>query len=124
MTSIAQGCGTPTIVPFGDFSDPEGYIAGARRAAALGIEGKWAIHPSQIALANDVFSPPEKEVIRARRILEVLKEAEAQGKGAAALDGKMIDAASERMARNVLVVNEAIERAGQLGQREPRVAAH
>ncbi|TIP79536.1 MAG: CoA ester lyase, partial [Mesorhizobium sp.] len=85
----------------------------ARRAAALGIEGKWAIHPSQIALANDVFSPPEKEVTRARRILEVLKEAEAQGKGAAALDGKMIDAASERMARNVLAVNEAIERAGQ-----------
>jgi citrate lyase subunit beta/citryl-CoA lyase len=57
-------------------------------------------------------------VTRARRILEVLKEAEAQGKGAAALDGKMIDAASERMARNVLVVNEAIERA-----RQPHVAA-
>ena len=51
-----------------------------------------------------VFSPPEKEVTRARRIIEVLKEAEEQGKGAAALDGKMIDAASERMARNVLVI--------------------
>jgi citrate lyase subunit beta/citryl-CoA lyase len=96
--------------PFGDFSDPEGYLAAARRAAALGIEGKWAIHPSQIALANEVFSPPEKEVLRARRILEVLKEAEAQGKGAAALDGKMIDAASERMARNVLTMHDAIER--------------
>ena len=98
--------------PFGDFSDPEGYLAGARRAAALGIEGKWAIHPSQIALANEVFSPPEKEVDRARRIIEALKEAEDQGKGAAALDGKMIDAASERMARNVLAVAEAIEAAG------------
>ena len=112
VTCRAHGL-RPIDGPFGDFNDPEGYLAAARRAAVLGYEGKWAIHPSQIALANDVFSPPEKEVTRARRILEVLKEAEAQGKGAAALDGKMIDAASERMARNVLVVNEAIERAGQ-----------
>jgi len=99
--------------PFGDFSDPEAYLDAARRAAALGIEGKWAIHPSQIELANEVFSPPAKEVARARRIIEALKEAEEQGKGADALDGKMIDAASERMARNVLVVHEAIERAAQ-----------
>lgn len=95
--------------PFGDFSDPEGYKAGARRAAALGCEGKWAIHPSQISLANDVFSPPEAEVSRARRIIEELRKAEAVGRGAASLDGKMIDAASERMARNVLVLAEAIE---------------
>jgi len=114
MTVACRAYGLRAIDgPFGDFSDPEGYKAAARRAAALGVEGKWAIHPSQITLANDVFSPPEKEVTRARRIIEVLKEAEALGKGAAALDGKMIDAASERMARNVLVVNEAIERAGQ-----------
>lgn len=95
--------------PFGDFSDPEGYRAAARRAAALGCEGKWAIHPSQVALANEVFSPPEPEVTRARRIVEELKRAEAEGRGAAALDGKMIDAASERMARNVLVLAEAID---------------
>jgi citrate lyase subunit beta/citryl-CoA lyase len=94
--------------PFGDFSDPEGYKAAARRAAALGCEGKWAIHPSQIALANEVFSPTEAEVSKARRILAALKEAEAQGKGAASLDGKMIDAASEKMARNLLTVAEAI----------------
>jgi citrate lyase subunit beta/citryl-CoA lyase len=94
--------------PFGDFSDPEGYKDGARRAAALGCEGKWAIHPSQVALANEVFSPPETEVTRARRIIEELRKAESEGRGAAALDGKMIDAASERMARNVLVLAEAI----------------
>jgi citrate lyase beta subunit len=94
--------------PFGDFSDPEGYRDGARRAAALGCEGKWAIHPSQVALANEVFSPPEAEVTRARRIIQELRKAEAEGRGAAALDGKMIDAASERMARNVLVLAEAI----------------
>lgn len=94
--------------PFGDFSDPEGYKDGARRAAALGCEGKWAIHPSQVPLANEVFSPTEAEVTKARRILEELKAAEAQGKGAASLDGKMIDAASEKMARNLLAVAEAI----------------
>ena len=87
--------------------------AGAKRAAALGIEGKWAIHPTQIALANEVFSPSPAEVDKAKRIVAALKEAEAQGKGAAALDGKMIDAASERMARNVLIVNDAIEAAAQ-----------
>lgn len=94
--------------PFGDFSDPEGYKEGARRAAALGCEGKWAIHPSQVTMANEVFSPTEAEVTKARRIVEELRAAEAQGKGAASLDGKMIDAASEKMARNVLVIAEAI----------------
>ena len=79
-----------------------------RRAAALGCEGKWAIHPSQIALANEVFSPPEAEVSRAERIIEELKKAEAEGKGAASLDGKMIDAASEKMARNVIDMAKAI----------------
>jgi len=94
--------------PFGAFSRPEGYKDGARRAPALGCEGKWAIHPSQIALANEVFSPPEAEVTRARRIIEELRKAEAMGKGAAQLDGRMIDAASERMAMNVLVLADAI----------------
>ena len=98
----------PIDGPFGDIKDPDGYILGAKRAAALGCEGKWAIHPSQIALANDVFTPPESEVTKAKRILEALKEAAAQGKGAAALDGRLIDAASERMANNVVRTAEAI----------------
>jgi citrate lyase beta subunit len=98
--------------PFGDFSDPEGYRAAARRAAALGCEGKWAIHPSQIELANAVFSPPEAEVDKARRIVAELKKAEAEGRGAASLDGKMIDAASERMAQNVIGLADAIAAKG------------
>ncbi|GDX84080.1 CoA ester lyase [Methylococcaceae bacterium] len=98
----------PIDGPFGDIKDPDGYILGAKRAAALGCEGKWAIHPSQIALANDVFTPPESEVTKAKRILEALKEAAAQGKGAAALDGRLIDAASERMANNIVRAAEAI----------------
>lgn len=109
MTVACRAFGLrPIDGPFGDFSDPAGYTAGAKRAAALGIEGKWAIHPSQIELANEVFSPTDAEIEKAKRILVALKEAEAQGKGAASLDGKMIDAASEKMAKNILVVAEAI----------------
>ena len=99
----------PIDGPFGDFNDPDGYRLAARRGAALGYEGKWAIHPSQIDLANEVFSPPETEVTRAKRILEALDEAARQGKGAAQLDGRMIDAASARMAENVVRANATIE---------------
>jgi len=95
--------------PFGDFNDPDGYLLGAKRAAALGYEGKWAIHPSQIALANQVMSPPEKEVTRAKRVLEALKEAAAAGMGAAQLDGRMIDAASARMAEHIVDTDNAIQ---------------
>ncbi len=94
--------------PFGDFKDAEGYRAAARRAAALGYEGKWAIHPSQLALANEVFTPPPSEVERARRILQALDEAAREGRGAAQLDGRMIDAASARMAQNIVQIAAAI----------------
>lgn len=109
MTVACRAYGLrPIDGPFGDFSDPDGFRDAAKRAAALGVEGKWAIHPSQIDLANEEFSPLDREVERARKIIEALKEAEKAGKGAASLDGKMIDAASERMARNVLSMHEAI----------------
>ncbi|MGH8477002.1 MAG: HpcH/HpaI aldolase/citrate lyase family protein, partial [Methylococcales bacterium] len=109
MTVACRAFGLrPIDGPFGDFNDPEGYMLAARRAAALGLEGKWAIHPSQVALANDVFSPPPAEVNKAKRILEALKDAASQGKGAASLDGRLIDAASARMAENVVRSAEAI----------------
>ena len=94
--------------PFGDFNDPDAYIAAAKRGAAIGIEGKWAIHPSQIELANNVFSPPEAEVNKAKRILEELDKAAKEGKGAAQLDGRMIDAASARMAENIVNIDKLI----------------
>ena len=95
--------------PFGDFNDSNAYIASAKRAAAIGIEGKWAIHPSQIDLANKVFSPPESEVNKAKRILEELDKASKEGKGAAQLDGRMIDAASARMAENIVNIDKLIQ---------------
>ena len=99
----------PIDGPFGDFNDPEGYINAAKRGAAIGIEGKWAIHPSQIEHANTVFSPPVEEVEKAHRIIEELAKAAAEGKGAAQLDGRMIDAASEKMAENIINVNNLIQ---------------
>jgi citrate lyase beta subunit len=109
MTVACRAYGLrPIDGPFGDIKDPDGYKLAARRAAALGCEGKWAIHPTQIALANEVFTPPPAEVDKAKRILIALKEAAAQGKGAAALDGRLTDAASERMANNVVRIADAI----------------
>jgi malyl-CoA/(S)-citramalyl-CoA lyase len=92
----------PIDGPFGDFSDADGFVAAAKRAAVLGYEGKWAIHPSQIELANQVFTPSEAEVGKARRILNAMTEAAKQGKGAVSLDGRLIDMASIRMAEVLL----------------------
>ena len=92
----------PIDGPFGDFSDPEGYKAAAYRAAVIGCEGKWAIHPNQIALANEVMSPSAADVDRAQRILHAMAEAEAAGKGAVSLDGRLIDYASIRQAENMV----------------------
>lgn len=109
MTVACRAYGLrPIDGPFGDIKDPEGFKLAAKRAAALGCEGKWAIHPSQVELANEVFTPPAAEIEKAHRILAALKEAAAQGKGAAALDGRLIDAASEKMASNVVKAAEAI----------------
>jgi len=96
--------------PFGDFNDPDAYVEAAKRGAAIGIEGKWAIHPSQIELANRVFSPPSSEVTKAKRILEELDKAAKAGKGAAQLDGRMIDAASARMAENIVNIDKQINK--------------
>ncbi len=92
----------PIDGPFGDFGDRDGFIAAANRAAVLGYEGKWAIHPSQIELANEVFTPSTAEVGRATRIVEAMAQAAREGKGAVSLDGRLIDIASIRMAESLL----------------------
>ncbi len=98
----------PIDGPFGDFSDAEGYRAAARRAAVLGCEGKWAIHPSQVALANEIMSPPEAEVAKAKRILEAMEQARKDGKGAVSLDGRLIDIASIRQAEALVAKADQI----------------
>ena len=103
----------PIDGPFGDIQDPEGYKAAARRAAVLGFEGKWAIHPSQIPLANEVYSPSEAEVTKARRILEAMDKAAKEGKGAVSLDGRLIDIASIRMAETLIKKADAIPTRGR-----------
>lgn len=102
----------PIDGPFGDFSDPDGFKAQAYRAAVLGCEGKWAIHPSQIDIANEVNSPSEKEVTQAQRILEAMEKAQAEGRGAVALDGRLIDIASIKQAEVMVKKAEQIAAAG------------
>ncbi len=98
----------PVDGPFGDFSDSDGYVAQARRAAVLGCEGKWAIHPKQLPLANEVYSPSEAEIRKAKAILAAMEEAKKSGHGAVALDGKLIDIASIKQAEVMVQVAEQI----------------
>jgi malyl-CoA/(S)-citramalyl-CoA lyase len=98
----------PVDGPFGNFSDADAFRAAARRAAVLGCEGKWAIHPSQIGLANEVMSPSEADVNRAKRILAAMDEAAKAGKGAVSLDGRLIDYASIRQAEVLVKKAEQI----------------
>ena len=102
----------PIDGPFGDFQDPDGFKAQAMRASTLGCEGKWAIHPSQIELANELFSPSEAEVTKARRIIEAMEEAQREGRGAVSLDGRLIDIASIRQAQVMVDKAEQIAKAG------------
>ena len=100
----------PIDGPFGDIQDPDAYVAVSKAVAALGVEGKWAIHPSQIELANQVFTPPAAKVDRARRILVAMEEAAKEGRGAVALDGRLIDAASIRQAQVMVEKADQIEK--------------
>ena len=111
MVIAARAAGLrPVDGPFGEIKDSDAYESSANRAAVLGCEGKWAIHPSQIDLANKIFTPPEEEVKKAKRILEAMEEAQKQGKGAASLDGRLIDLASVRQAEVMVQKAELIKK--------------
>ncbi|MDT7700594.1 MAG: citrate lyase subunit beta / citryl-CoA lyase, partial [Pseudonocardiales bacterium] len=88
--------------PFAAFGDPDGYRRQCELSGVLGFVGKWAIHPSQIALANEAYSPSPEDVERARRLEKAYAEAESQGLGAVAVDGDMVDVASIRILRNTI----------------------
>lgn len=112
QAAIVAACRThgvlPVDGPFGDFSDHEGFRAQALRSATLGMVGKWAIHPSQVALANEIFSPGEKAVAEAREILAAMDEAQRSGAGAAVYKGRLVDIASIRQAQVIVRQAELI----------------
>jgi malyl-CoA/(S)-citramalyl-CoA lyase len=110
MCQAARAHGiVPIDGPFGDYSDADGFRGQANRTAILGCEGKWAIHPSQVALANEIFTPPEKEVKRAEAILTAMKESHEKGLGAVSLNGVLIDAASIRQAQVIVQQTKMIQ---------------
>ena len=112
QTAIVAACRThgllPVDGPFGDFNDPEGFRAQALRSATLGMVGKWAIHPSQIALANEVFSPSEAAVTEAREILAAMEKAKTEGAGATVYKGRLVDIASIKQAEVTLRQSDLI----------------
>ena len=116
QAAIVAACRTHGILPvdgpFGDFSDDEGYIAQAKRSATLGMVGKWAIHPKQIALANQVFTPSEQAVTEAREILAAMEQAKANGEGATVYKGRLVDIASIKQAEVIVAQAELIAQSG------------
>lgn len=112
QAAIVAACRThgllPVDGPFGDFSDDEGFRAQARRSATLGMVGKWAIHPKQVALANEVFTPSDSQVAEAREILAAMAAAKAAGQGATVYKGRLVDIASIRQAEVIVRQAEMI----------------
>lgn len=101
MAARAAGL-DPVDGPYANFRDETGFRAEAERAAMLGMAGKWAIHPAQIAPALEIFSPTAEEVARARKLKAAYEAALAQGVGSVSVDGAMVDAASIRIIENTV----------------------
>ena len=103
MAVAARAAGIQMIDgPFPGYKDVETYRREAEWSAALGFDGKWAIHPAQVPVALEVYTPPEEVLARASKIIEKYDEAEKQGIGAIILDGDMIDAATYKIAEKIL----------------------
>ncbi len=112
QAAIVAACRTHGILPvdgpFGDFSDDEGFRAQARRSATLGMVGKWAIHPKQVALSNEVFTPSAAIIAEAREILAAMDAAKARGEGATVFKGRLVDIASVKQAEVIVKQAEMI----------------
>ena len=103
VLSAARAAGIDAIdAPYPNYSDPEGFRRSGRHARLLGYDGKWAIHPSQVPLTHDIFASTPAEVTKARAIMASYRAAEAEGVGAIAFEGGLVDAAHVRHAENVL----------------------
>ena len=106
LARIANACRAyglrPIDGPFTNYGDPDAYRASAIRARALGFEGKWAIHPSQVEIANEVFTPSAAQIAWARDIVKKMDAAAGEGKGAIGLEGVLIDRAHVLLAGKVM----------------------
>lgn len=103
VLAAARAAGIDAIdAPYPAYRDVEGYRRSAGHASLLGFDGKWAIHPDQVSIANEVFAPTAQEVDEARQAMQVYRGSEAEGVGAIGRDGKLVDAAHMRLAANVL----------------------
>jgi citrate lyase subunit beta / citryl-CoA lyase len=108
---IARAAGLRAVDgPVADYRDEEGLRQSCLLARSLGFDGKWCIHPAQIETVNEVFSPTEKEIEWAKKVVKAYEEANAAGSGAISVDGQMVDAASIRMAQNTLDLARALEK--------------
>ena len=103
VVTAARAAGIDAIdAPYPAYQDPDGYRRSATQASLLGFDGKWAIHPGQIPIAHEVFSPTEDEIADAKAAIEAYRRAEAEGVGAIGRDGRLVDAAHMRLAENIL----------------------
>ena len=113
VSAIVAACRAKGVLPvdgpFGNFSDDDAYVAHAKRVATLGMVGKWAIHPKQVKLANEVFTPTAEAVAEAKEILAAMEEAKANGLGATTYKGKLIDIASMKQAEVIVRMAELVE---------------
>jgi citrate lyase subunit beta/citryl-CoA lyase len=106
--AAAKSAGLPCIDgPYADIEDEEGFRTSCSNANMLGCDGKWAIHPAQIEIANEVFAPDPEVAERARRIVDAYAEAMDEGKGAVTVDGQMVDEATNKMAQDIVAKAEA-----------------
>ena len=113
VSAIVAACRSAGVLPvdgpFGNFSDDDAYVAHCKRVATLGMVGKWAIHPKQVKLANEVFTPSAEAVAEAREILAAMEEAKANGLGATTYKGKLIDIASMKQAEVIVRMAELVK---------------
>ena len=103
ILAAARGAGIAAIdAPYPAYQDPDGYRRAATHASLLGYDGKWAIHPGQIPIANEVFAPTEAEIADANESVAIYRRSESDGVGAIGREGRLVDAAHMRLAENVL----------------------
>jgi citrate lyase subunit beta/citryl-CoA lyase len=94
--------------PFVGFRDPDGLRTDAGTARQMGFTGKFAIHPAQIDIINETFSPHPDDVEYARTVVAAWEEAESAGRGSLSIDGRMVDVPVVKRAQNLLALVEAI----------------